>query len=920
MPEAKTILLVEDDRSLALHWQSLLEDEGFRVIHQSTVGSAIQALEGTYVDLVITDIMLEDDQGFTSEQGGLKIVSYIALNLDPLPRIIVVSGAVGESAFVDRNFGRLDSVVALRKPIPDGKLLEAVKSSFDSTTNVSLNWSTEVLSLHQSPSTKGSTNSQDSIELLKATQFRLQQTQFSLDHAPDGVYWIDENARFVYTNLRNCELLGYSREELLTKSIVDISPAVPTVEFFQTNVASKITESGITFERELLCKDGSTVAVEVSARLLIYEGERLFCAYIRDISERKAREAEIIAARLVAEESERRFRGLANSALMMIWTTEADSSCSWVNQYWVDYCGKPLESQLGFGWAETIHPDDRDQAITAYQAAFEERQPFRLDYRLLGHDQKYRWFAVNAAPRFDLENNFAGYVGLNVDVHDDRTRERENRLLSAAIKNSKDAFLVASVEANPESPEIVFANEAFTKMTGYQIEDLEQADFKTLLNDREMDADSIELLRDQVEHWQVIQRDMLVRRKDGPAFWANVKMTPIANDANVFTHWLIVYHDIDERVLTTHALKSVSESRRAMLELLGSTDGVWDWDLTNDSVEFQPGYRKVLGYDKDDRVGMPDSFEVFAENLHPEDRERIFAAQKKALKSDGLFEEEFRLKKKDGTYIWVHDRAAAIFGSDGKAVRMTGSIYDITERKKIEAALDHERRLLEESNADLQQFASVASHDLQEPLRAVSGFLQLLEKKYADQLDEKGRAYIQKSVAGASRMSQLINDLLLFSRVSKSSEGFAKVNLNTVVAEAQQDLEQTIETSQASIESVPLPTINGARPLLIQLFRNLIGNSIKYRSDANPRIKISSTVEDQVCTIQFQDNGIGIPVEYRHQVFELFKRLHHREQHSGTGIGLAICKRVVERHGGSIDVEPNEKQGTCFLIRLPLNA
>ena len=492
--------------------------------------------------------------------------------------------------------------------------------------------------------------------MLKATQFRLQQTQFSLDHAPDGVYWVDENARFVYTNLWNCKLLGYSREELLSKTIVDISPAVPDVEFFQKNVASKITESGISFERELLRKDGSTINVEVSARLLIYEGERLICAYIRDIS---------------------------------------------------------------------------------------------------------------------------------------------------------------------------------------------------------------------------------------------------------------------ERIATAAALKSVSDSQRAMVQLLGSTDGVWDWDLTNNVAEYQPGYRKVLGYGENDRMGMPDPIEFFKQSLHPQDREKIFAARKQALESDGAFDEEFRLKKKDGTYIWVHDRAAAIFDDDGKAVRMTGSIYDITDRKRVEAALNRERRLLEESNADLQRFASVASHDLQEPLRAVSGFLQLLENKYADQLDEQGRGYIQKSVAGASRMHQLINDLLLFSQVSRSSDDFADVDLAKVVAEAQKDLEQTIEASQTRIEVSALPTIKGARPLLIQLFRNLIGNAIKYRSDASPRIEISSSVDDQTCTIRIQDNGIGIPEKYRQQVFELFKRLHRREQHSGTGIGLAICKRVVERHGGSINIEQNERSGTCFVVHLP---
>ena len=658
MPTTKTILLVEDDLGQASHWQSLLEQASYRVIHQSTVGAAIEVLASTSVDLVITNILIQNEQGFDADKGGLEIVTYIALNFDPLPRIIVVSGAVGESDFVDRNFDRLDSLHALRTPVTDTEFMKAVTSSFESTGNTSSHLTSEHDPRDKQLPQAAPKNSQETLELLKATQFRLQQTQFSLDHAPDGVYWIDENARFIYTNLWNCKLLGYSREELLSMTIVDISPAVPTVEFFKSNIAPNITESGITFERELLRKDGSTLAVEVSARLLIYEGERLICAYIRDIS---------------------------------------------------------------------------------------------------------------------------------------------------------------------------------------------------------------------------------------------------------------------ERVLATAALKSVSESRSAMVELLGSTDGVWDWDLTNNSVEYQPGYRRVLGYDEDDHVGLPNSAEAFEQNLHPDDRKKIFAAQKRSLESKTPFDEEFRLKKKDGTYIWVHDRAASIFDDSGKPVRMTGSIYDITNRKKIEATLERERRLLQESNADLQQFASVASHDLQEPLRAVSGFLQLLERRYADQLDEKGRGYIQKSVAGASRMSQLINDLLLFSRVSRSAEGFADVDLNEVVTETQKDLEQTIATSQARIDVAALPTIKGARPLLMQLFRNLIGNSIKYRSEANPQIEISSSIEDQVCTIRFQDNGIGIAEKYGRQVFELFKRLHRREEHSGTGIGLAICKRVVERHGGSIAIEQNEQPGTCFVIRLPIN-
>lgn len=248
---------------------------------------------------------------------------------------------------------------------------------------------------------------------------------------------------------------------------------------------------------------------------------------------------------------------------------------------------------------------------------------------------------------------------------------------------------------------------------------------------------------------------------------------------------------------------------------------------------------------------------------------------------------------------------------------------DITNRKLAEKRLSElkdtlnlERELLQQSNADLEQFAYVASHDLQEPLRAVSGFMELLRQRYSDQLDEKARGYISKSIDGAARLEQLIGDLLHFSRVTRDDSDLGEVDLNKCVLNAQKNLERLIAETSASIEVQELPTIMGVESQLKQLVQNLIENGIKYRSDVSPIVRISSSTDGEFVELRVSDNGIGIKPEFREQVFTLFKRLHRREEYKGTGIGLAICHRVAQRHCGSINIEESVGGGTCFVVRL----
>lgn len=241
----------------------------------------------------------------------------------------------------------------------------------------------------------------------------------------------------------------------------------------------------------------------------------------------------------------------------------------------------------------------------------------------------------------------------------------------------------------------------------------------------------------------------------------------------------------------------------------------------------------------------------------------------------------------------------------------------VAERKQAERRLTKLLDDLQHSNAELQQFAYVASHDLQEPLRMVSSYVQLLKRRYEGALDERADMYIQFAVDGAARMQGLINDLLAYSRVGTQGEAFRPVDCKKVVRQTVQNLEMTIQESQAEIRWDDLPAVHGDQGQLVQLFQNLIANAVKFRSHDAPRVQIAVTAQGPFHQFAVTDNGIGIEPEYQDRIFVIFQRLHNRDKYPGTGIGLALCKKIVERHGGHIWFESEPGRGTTFFFTLP---
>jgi light-regulated signal transduction histidine kinase (bacteriophytochrome) len=250
-------------------------------------------------------------------------------------------------------------------------------------------------------------------------------------------------------------------------------------------------------------------------------------------------------------------------------------------------------------------------------------------------------------------------------------------------------------------------------------------------------------------------------------------------------------------------------------------------------------------------------------------------------------------------------------------------VHELEALRDVNAQLDEQSLDLRRSNTELEQFAYVASHDLQEPLRKVASFTQLLQRRYGDQLDERADQYIEFAVDGAKRMQQLINDLLAFSRVGRINVEHSVVPLEKVVSDALSNLADTIDACGAVVEietggDDELPQVHGEPALLVAVFQNLIGNAIKFRGEAPPVVRVSLTRRDRAWEFAVADNGIGIEAEYAERIFVIFQRLHGKDAYAGTGIGLALCRKIVDYHGGRIWLDTTVESGTTFRFTLPL--
>jgi PAS domain S-box-containing protein len=366
-----------------------------------------------------------------------------------------------------------------------------------------------------------------------------------------------------------------------------------------------------------------------------------------------------------------------------------------------------------------------------------------------------------------------------------------------------------------------------------------------------------------------------------------------------------------ERRRAEEALRQSEEKYRTILENI--EDGYYEVDLAGNITFFNDSICRISGRTKEELMGMNN-----LEYTDPENAKKLFQTFNQVYRTgEPRRALDWEIIRKDGTKRCMEASISLQKDSSGNPIGFRGIVRDITERKRAEEVLKEKTEELARSNKDLEQFAYVASHDLQEPLRMVTNYVQLLARRYQGKLDSDADEFIGFAVDGAVRMWKLINDLLTYSRVGMRGKELEPIDCETVLNQSLNNLKMAIEEKGAVVTHDPLPTVMADNPQLELLFQNLIGNAIKFQGNEPSRIHVSASRNGSGWTFSVRDNGIGIAPEYAERIFIIFQRLHRRKEYPGTGIGLAICKKIVERHGGYIWVESEVGKGATFYFTLP---
>jgi PAS domain S-box-containing protein len=409
-------------------------------------------------------------------------------------------------------------------------------------------------------------------------------------------------------------------------------------------------------------------------------------------------------------------------------------------------------------------------------------------------------------------------------------------------------------------------------------------------------------LKTHLETKEPFDVEYLHLHKSGHYNWHRIIGKAIFNKSGKAIRMVGSIRDITRRKEIEENLLNLSN--RMKLAVKATSIGIWDWDIINNTCDWDEEMFKIYNVDPLSSKSVNESWTAA---VHPEDLERVNEELRLAIEEGKEYDSEFRIFWKDGSIHYVKGNALVLKDQFDVPQHMVGTNTDITVRKEAEIEIM-------QLNQSLDQFANITAHDLQEPIRMVSGFLGLLDKKYGNALDEQGKSYIFRAKDGADRMSILIKDLLEFSRSGNKAVKKEPVDFAVVMDLVKKDL-SIVMTDTGAVIHMPefLPVVKGAQSALYRLILNLVSNGIKFRKkDTTPEVKLCFNETREFWEFTLQDNGIGVPEKDQHKLFQAFQRLHRREEYPGTGLGLVTCKKIVETHGGKIWMTSDVGKGTAF--------
>ena len=563
-------------------------------------------------------------------------------------------------------------------------------------------------------------------------------------------------------------------------------------------------------------------------------------------------------------------------------------------------------------WESHIFPDDRAMVLAAVNDHLEEGAPFDIEYRLRGLEGAVRWFRGRGQAVWDENGRPLRMAGSISDITDRRIaqqllRETAEKYCSL-VETTRTGYAVFD-----ERGRVIDANAEYVRLAG-------RATLAEVLG-RSPDEWSGQpgLSPPQFTGHDLIEQAILAGQARaletqyiGPAG----KVTPVEMNATAVTtaqgvRLLALVRDISHRKRAEAAV--VELKNRYEAAAAASRQFVYELDYETGDIRWGADTTALLG----SGPSLLSRIELWIQRIHPDDRRAYDLARQRLTADRGNFHLEYRVRDHDGLYIHVEDTARFHADALGRTSRMVGFVADVTERVRGREELARHAAELARSNAELERFAYVASHDLQEPLRMVTSFTRLLAERYKGRLDKDADEFIGFAVEGATRMRCLVDDLLAYSRVSSTPRTMIEVDANAAVERALRNLKVTIDEAGAAVEVTPLPTVTADELQLTLLFQNLIANAVKFRGPLPPVLKISAAKDNGAWRFSVEDNGIGIEPKHRERVFQMFQRLHSRSRFAGNGIGLTICKRIVEDMGGSIEIQDAVGNGCVFSFTVP---
>jgi PAS domain S-box-containing protein len=630
---------------------------------------------------------------------------------------------------------------------------------------------------------------------------------------------------------------------------------------------------------------------------------------IQDITERKNSEAAL-------RESEETFRRLFNES--------ADSTLLLDDTGFID-CNQSAISILGYSSREEVlnkKPWDISPEKQPDGRLSTEKAKAMIAKALQQGYNRFEWVHTKSdGTEFPVEvmltpitlRGKQSFYTIWRDISERKEAELERRKNESNFRHLMDAIPDALLGTNKEG-KIVYANLQASILFGYSTDELLNNKIEMLLP---------ELFRTRHENYREdyqanpasremgkVGMSLYGKRKDGSEFATEISLSSIETEEGLVV--LSAIRDITEKKKAEQAIIH-SEARFKKAQEVAHL-GNWELDFANGNTFMSDEACRIHGIPISQNKQSPEAWLSF---IHPEDLDFVLKSMKEAQDHLSDFVLNYRIKCKDGTIRHIYSETKFQFDSTDKPTGMYGIAHDITERIKAEEELKKYAEALKSSNTELEQFAYAASHDLQEPLRMVSSFLNLLEKRMEGQLDDTSRQYIDFAVDGAERMKKLILALLEYSRVGTNKEDFAPVDLNEVVQYVIKVLEENIKKNTALITFKFLPVITANKTLITHLFLNLVNNALKYHNGNQTEIEIGSTEDEDWYFIYVRDNGIGIDPKFFDKIFVIFQRLHTKNEYSGTGIGLAICKKIVEIHKGKIWIESETGKGSTFYFSIP---